>query len=366
MTAPVSAAAESEGRSQPPIDTLGMLQASASMPEQIVEAWERSRGLENLPDRDQVEHVVVLGMGGSGIAGEVLQAAAGPYLPVPVLNFRSYNVPAFVGEGSLVFAVSFSGDTEETVEAVTEAALQGARVVVVTCGGELGHRAESWDAPIVRLPPGIPTPRAGLGALSVPPLVVLEEIGLFPGASHWIELAVDQLASRRDRLTQAGNEAEALARRIGRTVPLVYGGGGLGTVAAHRWKNQINENAKVPAFSNSLPELCHNEICGWGQHGDLTRQVITVVNLRHDFEHPQLGERYRLVSEVLEEVVAGIEEVWAEGEGELAQLLDLMMFGDFTSLYLAFQEGIDPGPVPVLDHIKYALSGTRPEGADPE
>jgi glucose/mannose-6-phosphate isomerase len=366
MTAPVTAGSEGRAGTTEPLDTLGMFEAAASMPEQIVEATERARGLENLPERDQVEHVVVLGMGGSGIAGEVLQAAAGPYLPVPVLNFRSYNVPAFVDESSLVFAVSFSGDTEETVEAVTEAALQGARVVVITTGGELGHRAESWDAPIVRVQPGIPTPRAGLGALSIPPLVILEEIGLFPGASHWIDLAVEQLSSRRDRLTESGNEAEELARRIGRTIPLIYGSGGIGTVAAHRWKNQVNENAKVPAFSNSLPELCHNEVCGWGQHGDLTRQVMTVVNLRHDFEHPQIGERYRLVNEVLDEVVARIEEVRAEGEGELAQLLDLMMFGDFTSLYMAFQEGIDPGPVPVLDHIKFALAGTRPEGADPE
>ena len=356
MTAPVSAV---------PLDTLGMFGATAGLPEQIIEAAERARGLDNLPERDQVEHVVVLGMGGSGIAGEVLQAAAGPYLPVPVLNFRSYNVPAFVGEGSLVFGVSFSGDTEETVEAVTEAALQGARVVVITRGGELGHRAASWDAPIVPVSAGIPTPRAGLGALAIPPLVVLEEIGLFPGASHWINLAVQQLTARRDQLTQPGNEAEALARRIGRTIPLVYGGGGLGTVAGHRWKNQINENAKVPAFTNSLPELCHNEVCGWGQHGDLTRQAITVVNLRHDFEHPQLGERYRLVNDVLDEVVARIEQVSAEGEGELAQLLDLMLFGDFMSLYLAYQEGIDPGPVPVLDHIKIALSGVQPEGADP-
>jgi glucose/mannose-6-phosphate isomerase len=355
MSAPVDTSA---------LDSLGMLEATASLPEQIMDAAHRARGLDNLPDREEIEHVVVLGMGGSGIAGEVLQAAAGPYMPVPVLIFRSYNVPAFVGESSLVFAVSFSGETEETVEAVTEAALQGARVVVITKGGELAHRAASWDAPVVDIAPGIPQPRAGLGALAIPPLVVLEEIGLFPGASHWIDLAVERLTVRRDRLMRPGNEAEALARRIGRTVPLIYGGGGLGAVAAHRWKTQFNENAKVPSFWNALPELCHNEVVGWGQHGDLTRQAITVVNLRHDFEHPQLAERFRLVDEVLDEVVAGVEEVQAEGEGELAQLLDLILIGDFTSLHLALQEGIDPGPVPVLDEMKEALA--RAQGAEPE
>jgi glucose/mannose-6-phosphate isomerase len=343
------------------VDSLGMLDAAARLPEQMLEAAERARGLEDLPDREEVEHVVVLGMGGSAMAGEVLQAAAGPYLPVPVLVFRSYTVPAFVGEGSLVFAVSFSGDTEETVEAVSEAALQGARVVAVTRGGELAQRAASWDAPVITVPDGIPTPRAGLGALAVPPLVVLEEIGLFPGASHWIELAADQLTKRRDRLARPGNHAEDLARRIGRTIPLIYAGGGLGAVAAQRWKTQINENAKVPAFWNTQSELCHNEIVGWGQHGDVTRQAMTLVNLRHDFEHPQVMERFRLVNDLMQEVVADILEVEAEGEGELAQLLDLVLVGDFVSIHMALQEGIDPGPTPALDDIKAALSG-EPEG----
>ncbi|MGH9224548.1 MAG: bifunctional phosphoglucose/phosphomannose isomerase [Acidimicrobiales bacterium] len=344
------------------LDTEGMLDAAARLPEQMMEAAERARGLDSLPEREEIENVVFIGMGGSAIAGDILVNSAGPYLPVPVLVFRSYHVPAFVGEGSLVFAVSFSGNTEETIEAVSEAALQGARIVAITRGGELAHRAASWDATVIGIPDGIPQPRAGVGALAVPPLVVLEEMGLFPGASHWIELAAEQATVRRDRLARPGNHAEDLARRIGRTLPLVYGGGGLGAVAAHRWKTQINENAKVPAFWNTHPELCHNEVVGWGQHGDLTRQAFTCVNLRHDFEHPQVMERFRIVSEIMQEVVSDIHEVQAEGEGELAQMLDLMLFGDFVSIHLALQEGIDPGPVPVLDEIKAALRGTRPEG----
>jgi len=344
------------------LDSLGMLDVTANLPEQMAEAAERSKGLDNLPEKEEIEQVVVLGMGGSAIAGEVLQAAAGPYLPVPVLVVRSYSVPAFVGEGSLVFAVSFSGDTEETVEGMTEAAMQGARVVAVTRGGELARRAASWGAPVIDIPDDIPQPRAGLGALAIPPLVVLEEIGLFHGASHWIELAIDQVTTRRDRLTRPGNAAEDLARRIGRQIPLIYGGGGLGMVAAHRWKTQMNENAKVPAFYNSHPEICHNEVVGWGQHGDLTRQAFTLIDLRHDFEHPQVMERFRIVDELMDEVVAGIHEVQAEGEGELAQLLDLVVMGDFVSLHLALQEGIDPGPVPVLDDIKAALRGAQLEG----
>ena len=346
---------------QYPVDSRAMLDAAASLPEQVLAAASAAQGLENLPDHEEIEHVVVVGMGGSGIAGDVLASAAGPYLPVPVVVVKGYNIPAFVGEGSLVFVISFSGDTEETLEAATEAAVNGARLVVVTGRrGELARLADAWDAPVVNVPDDIPQPRSALGALSVPPLVVLEEIGLFPGASHWIDAAVEQLTARREELTRPGNLADDLAARIGRTIPLFHGSG-LGAVAAQRWKTQVNENAKCPAFWNSQPELCHNEVAGWGQHGDVTRQVFTLVGLRHDFEHPQVMHRFQLTYELLEEVVGGIEEVQAAGDGELAQLLDLVMIGDFTSIQMARRAGVDPGPVPAIAGLKAVLARHPPE-----
>jgi len=294
-------------------------------------------------------------MGGSGIAGDVLGAAAGPFMAVPVTVVKSYTLPAFVGEGTLVFAISCSGNTEETIETAADAAVAGARVVAVTSGGKLARLASSWGAPVIRVPDTIPQPRVGLGAMAIPPLVVLEQIGLFPGAAQWIDMAVEQLKARRDELAGPKSEAAEVARRIGRTIPLVHSSGALGAAAAQRWKTQINENVKAPAFWSVQPELCHNEVQGWGQHGDVTRQVMTVVMLRHDQEHPQIHRRFELVADLIREVVAGIEEVRAEGEGELAQLLDLILFGDFVSLHLAANEGIDPGPVPALDEIKEQL-----------
>jgi glucose/mannose-6-phosphate isomerase len=337
------------------LDTDRMFDITAALPEQIADAARAAHDVERLPERETIEHVVVLGMGGSGIAGDILQAAAGPFMSVPVVTVKSYELPAFVGDGSLVFAVSFSGDTEETVEAATAAAMEGAKIVAVTSGGELAELAEGWNAPVLPVPASIPQPRAALGAMAIPPLVVLEQIGLFPGATQWIDLAVSQLQRRRDRLTRDGNEAEQLAHRIGRTIPLVHGGGPLGATAAQRWKTQVNENAKAPAFWSAQPELCHNEVCGWGQHGDATRQLVTLIALRHDSEHPQVTRRFDLVFDLMREVVASIEEVHAEGEGDLAQLLDLIMVGDFVSLHMAAQEGIDPGPVPALVELKQRL-----------
>src|SRR6202035_1966921 len=246
-----------------------MFGVAAGLPEQVASAVGAAHGLDGLPEREYVENVVVLGMGGSGLGGDVMVAVAGPFVPVPIAVVKSYDLPDFVGRGSLVFAISFSGNTEETVEAAGE-------------GGNARAR-----------------PRAGIGAMAIPPLVVLEDIGLFPGAATWVALAVDQLKYRRDRLVQPGSTAEEVARRIGRTIPLIHGAQAVGAAASLRWKAQVNENAKSPAFAAVYPELCHNEIAGWGQHGDVTRQIITLINLRHDAEHPQLARRFAFVADVL-------------------------------------------------------------------
>ncbi len=337
------------------IDTLDMWGATIGLPEQVEAAASAARDVGPLPPRERIENIVVLGMGGSGIAGDVIAVSAAPFLPVPVSVVKGYVPPDYVGTGSLVFAISFSGDTEETLEAAAAAYEAGAAVVAVTGGGQLASLAGDWAVPVVDVPTDIPQPRAALGAMAVPPLVLLESIGLFPGAQQWIDDAVTRLRRRRDELVRDDSLAESVARRIGRTIPLVLGAEDLGAAAALRWKAQINENAKSPAFFNVYPELCHNEVAGWGQHGDATRQLITLVNLRHNSEHPQVARRVDLVVEVLREVVADVIEVHATGEGDLAQLMDLVLIGDVVSLHLAGREGIDPGPIPVLDEIKLRL-----------
>jgi glucose/mannose-6-phosphate isomerase len=340
------------------LDSVGMFDLAAALPDQVAAAAQldplRDLG-GRLPGHDDVEHVVVLGMGGSGIGGDVARAVAGPFLPVPIVVAKGYEAPSFVSEGTLCFAVSWSGGTEETVEAAEAAAAAGARMVVLSRGGRLAELAEAWDAPHVVLP-DLPMPRAGIGAGTVPILLVLEAVGLFPGARQYVTDAVDQLARRRDELIVDGSSAHRLAATIGRTFPLAYGGEALGEVAAYRFKCQVNENAKAPAFWGTLPELCHNEICGWGQHGDVTRQILTAVRFRHDFEHPQVARRFELVHPLVDEVVHDVVDVRAAGEGALAQLFDLVIQGDFTSLHLAAQAGVDPGPIPVLEDLKAALA----------
>jgi glucose/mannose-6-phosphate isomerase len=336
-----------------------MWEATMALPEQVVQGATTAAAVSGLPVAEGITSVVALGMGGSGIGNEVLAAIAGPVLGIPVVVGKDYELPAFVGAGTLVFAASFSGNTEETLAAAGTALEQGARLVAITGGGRLAELASAAGAPVITMPGDIPYPRAAIGAMAVAPLVVLERLGLLPGAASWIDAAVSQMRSRRDQLVAAGERSVAseVARRIGRTIPLVYGGGAIGRVAALRWKCQVNENPKSPSFTAAQPELCHNEITGWGQMGDVTRQLLTVVDLRHEFEHPQVAKRFALVDEIMGEVVADVIEVRAAGQGPLAQLFDLVLVGDVTALLLAAREGVDPGPIPVLEDLKAALVG---------
>lgn len=349
------------------IDTGGMWDEAARFPEQVQEAFDRCSSISGLPNREDIENVVVIGMGGSGIAGDVLMAVASPLLPVPVTVVKQYECPHFVNESSLVFAISCSGGTEETIEAATDAALAGAKLVVVTGGGELGRLAESWRVPLIGVPE-VPWPRVALGAMAVPPLVVLWRMGLLPGADLWVERAVEQLKWRRDEFERAGRSSEPaqVARRIGSTVPILHGGGAVGAVAALRWKSQVNENAKRLALAATQPELCHNEVCGWTEGSKSLAELMSLVTLRHDGEHPQVGRRFELTAEIVRPLVTDVIEVRAGGEGELAQLLDLTYFGDYMSLWLAADAGVDPGPIEVLMWMKQQLGGGPGPGAPAE
>jgi glucose/mannose-6-phosphate isomerase len=343
------------------VDSLGFGQGLGALPEQLAAAHEVAGTVpaSALPDAAAFDRIVTLGMGGSGIAGNVLQAVGTVTLPIPITVLKHYRTPAFVNERTLAFALSYSGDTEETIEMARGAVAAGATLVAVSRGGELARLAEESGSLHVPCPDDILMPRLALGALVAPLLVVLFRMGLLPEAHAGLLRAQQQLAHRREQCKPSiegdRNPARELARKIGRTIPIIYGSGGLGGVAAMRWKQSVTENAKAPAFWNEYPELDHNEVCGWGQHGDVTRQVFSLVLLRHSAEHPQTSRRFGLVAENCDEVVAEVHTVEASGTGTLAQMLDLVMLGDFVTLEAAVQAGIDPGPVPILDYINNSL-----------
>jgi glucose/mannose-6-phosphate isomerase len=243
-----------------PLDSLDMRGATLGLSAQVAAAAESARAVEGLPSADGLSAVLIIGMGGSGIGGDVAAAVAAPGCRLPVLVSKHYECPAWVGPSTLVIASSFSGNTEETLAAAGGAAARGARMVVLTSGGELTRLAGEWGAPVLPVDPTIPMPRAGIGAVAIPPLVALESMGLLEGVGAQVDAAVAQLARRAEQLSAGRNPAERLAHAIGGRIPLVYGGGQLGEVAAWRWKGQFNENPKLPSWPNRVPELTHNEI----------------------------------------------------------------------------------------------------------
>ena len=344
------------------VDSLGVVDALRGMPEQLAAAHEsaaKAIGKRALPGIDDFDHIVFCGMGGSGIVGDVVVAVGTATLPVPTVVLKHYRTPGFIGPRSLVFAVSFSGETEETVGNALAAVEAGAHLVAISGGGTL--EALGRERGVLHLPvdPTIQAPRFALAAMVAPALVTLFKMGLLPEAHAGLVMAQQQLARRRDEcrpeVEGTRNPARELARRIDRTIPLVYGLGGLGAVAAMRWKQSVNENAKAPAFWNQYPELDHNEICGWGQHGDVTRQLFTLVELGHGMEDDRLLARSAATRSLVEECVAQILRVEAAGEGRLAQLLDLIYVGDWTSVYLALAADVDPGPIDAITQLKAAL-----------
>jgi glucose/mannose-6-phosphate isomerase len=339
------------------LDTLGVWDATAGLPEQLRQAVVSAGAVLRdaaLPSPADIRSVVVFGMGNSATAAEAVAAYGAGRSPIPIVVGNGYESPAFVGPHTLAFAVSASGGTEETVAAASDARARGAHLVVVSGDGPLAELAAASGLPQFGIP-AVPAPRTALGALMVPILLTLSRLDILTDAAAALDRAAALLGRRRDTLVAAGSPAEGVARLIGRTIPLVYGSEGLSAVAARRWKTQINENAKTPAFFAVQPELSHNEVAGWGQHGDVTRQVFSLISLRHAGEHPQVARRVALVLEATDEVMAIVIPVWAEGDDDLARFFDLALFGDLVSLHMAGREGTDPGPVPALSNVESAL-----------
>ena len=349
MRLPIDAEALAAG------DPGGMLEAFLRLPEQLVVGYEagRAASLRATAPRS----LVLCGMGGSAAGGDVMASAFADRLAVPVTSVRGYSVPAWCGPEDLVLCLSFSGGTEETVSCLQEARERGATVAAVCSGGRLADLA--GEEGLVRIPPDAPMPRAGLGLLAGGALGALVTTGLLPEVDAEVKEAAEVLAALAEELGSGGDENEAVdvARAVGsQHVPVVWGSEGIAEPAAFRWKAAFNENAKIPAFSSSLPELDHHEIAGWSEGRG---QGFLLLVLRHPGEHPSVGPRLEATYEVIEESGIGWREVGARGETPLSRSLSLILLGDVASTYHALARGVDPGPIAAIDRLKERLAEGR-------
>ncbi|HKN50121.1 MAG TPA: bifunctional phosphoglucose/phosphomannose isomerase [Actinomycetota bacterium] len=342
-------------------DPSDFLRTVEALPAQLGEAIGLARAAAGLPPAEGLKVIAVLGMGGSGISGELCRSVLAPLAPVPVVTIRNYDLPAWVGPDTLVFAVSYSGDTEETLSAFRQAAARGARIVAVTTGGALAEEAGAGGYPAVLVPGGL-MPRAALGYVGMPPLVVCGRLGLAPGLDASLDEAVEVTARRAAEchrsIPVSSNPAKALAARLVGCLPLVWGSEGVAGAAAYRLKCQLNENAKVLAGWATFPELNHNEVVGLyrsGGDGAPNPAPLGVVVLRHEGEPPRTARRIDVTRSLVSGSVEFVEDVWARGSSPLARLLDLVTTGDHASTYLGIVRGVDPAPIAAIDTLKAAL-----------
>jgi glucose/mannose-6-phosphate isomerase len=308
----------------------------------------------DVPEVAKAEAVLVCGMGGSAISGDFAAAALPGSL---VLVNKGYSLPGWAANARpTVLAVSYSGNTEETRSAVDEALGLALPVVVVTGGGALADLAEHRNLPCVRVPAGL-QPRAALGYLTGSVLRLLESAGLAGPQSDALNEAASVVGELwgEGRTGPAGQLAADLADGLAGRISLIYSSPGVTTPAAQRWKTQINENGKRPAFWSALPELDHNEIVGWSALEGLTRRSVGIVCLRDRDEHPQVQRRFDLTTSLIAGSVPVIGHVWSQGESRLARMAGLALIGDIVSVHLAEQEDIDPVPVEIIEHLKVLL-----------
>ena len=336
------------------LDPQGLLERIEGLPDQCEAAWEQAQAL-SLPqthrdDRD----VLILGMGGSGIAGSFLQSLATPQGSKPVHVARGYDVPAWVGQNTLVVACSHSGNTEETLSAFRQVIEARASLVVITTGGEIGKIAADASATVFTYQSD-GEPRSAIGHQLMALLRIGEQAGLVDSQAGAVSEAVNLMREQRSQLGFDSpldrNPAKQLAVRLHGNLPVVVGAGLL-DVAAYRWKTQINENADSWAMHETLPELDHNSIVGFGLP-DVPN--LHVVFLRHADLHPRLLLRYAPTAEALEAEGVAHETVDVEGESNLAQVLTAIYYGDFVSYYLGLMNDIEPSAVKPIDTLKEKL-----------
>ncbi len=307
--------------------------------------------------------IIVAGMGGSAIGGELLKDWTRDKIDVPIEICREYSLPAYADERTLVFVVSYSGETEEALSMFLDATKRNCMTFCISSGGKLLRFAEELSLPYLRVPSGFPS-RAALPYLLLPMPIILEKLRLISNVSSEISEAIKVLEQVKDENSPKtpldDNSSKILASKIDGTVPIVYGFG-IYRAVAQRYKQQLNENSKIPAKWEFFPELNHNEIVGWEGAKELSNCFSTIF-IREMDEPEEIRQRIEATKELMsQEATKKIFEVWSSGQSWLAKMLYTIYIGDFTSVYLAILRGVDPTPVKTISLLKERItqSGTK-------
>jgi glucose/mannose-6-phosphate isomerase len=324
------------------------------LPEHLRDALWKVQSAQMQP-WDSPGGLIVAGMGGSGVGGVLARAILGDHASRPILSARTYGLPAWTTPDTTVLCASYSGNTEETLACYEAAGALGATRVAVTSGGKLAELARADGVPVIPVAGGF-QPRAAVAYMTVAALEVAGLCGAGPRVGSEIDVAADHLEHLVDAWGASSPEdcePKVLARALRDSVPVIAGSGITQSVA-YRWKAQINENAKIPAFTHELPELDHNELVGWHDAPSLGRFAAVFLD---DADTPlRVKQRIALTRELIGDKATGTYVVQSRGDTAVERIFSLVLLGDLVSLYIAVLRGTDPTPVGVIETLKERLA----------
>jgi glucose/mannose-6-phosphate isomerase len=339
------------------IDPKGMYQWIKDFPQQVEAAVKIGKSASVKINAKKVRNIVLTGLGGSAIGGDLLRSYLAGELGVPFLINRHYALPNFVGPHSLVIVSSYSGNTEETIAAHKEATKRKAQVLCIATGGETAKLATKFRQAWIRIPAGL-SPRAALGYSFFPLLVTFEKLGFIKSKSREIKdtiATLGQFSTIFSDPNSAENVPLKLAEQLKGKLPVVYSAAEFLDAINVRWRGQVDENAKQLAFGHVLPEMNHNELVGWNVLGDLMKQTHAIF-LQNKETHPRVAIRQEITKQVVGKYASGVTEVRSVGKTLLARMFYLIHFGDWVSLYLAILNNQDPEPVEIINYLKNELA----------
>jgi len=338
------------------VDKSNMLSDLVKTPDYCRDAIKRTKKV-NVPDNVNAKNVVIVGMGGSGIGGEILHDWLRDTLPIPIEVCKDYTLPAYVNKNTLIFANSYSGNTEETLTAFLTAIHRKCHVLAVTSGGQLEVFCKKLQVPHVIIPSGL-QPRVAVPYMFFPLSVLMEKLGVISNIDDELEEAIAVLEkvskANAPEVATENNRAKQLATELMGTIPVIYGFRQY-TSIANRLKAQFNENSKIPSKSDTFPELNHNEIVGYEAPETLTKKQSVII-IRDPQEPPEIRNIIETTTKFVFNRVKTVLEIKAEGEGKLAKMFSVLCTGDYASVYLAILQNKDPTPVNIIVKVKSELA----------
>jgi len=341
------------------VDRENMLELLTTFPRQCEDALFIGKHVKINPSyKGNYANIVFTGLGGSAIGADIISGYVGDEIDIPVFVNRNYTLPHFVNKKTLLFAVSYSGNTEETLSAYEKAKKKGAKVVVITSGGKLEELAAKAKDMLITIPKGYP-PRCALGYSFIPSVMVLVKLGFIKDKSNEIKKAARFLDNLQKKKLIPGvrtkvNMAKSIAGKLYGKFPVIYASARMEALAT-RWRGQFAENAKTLSSSHVFPEMNHNEIVGWKSPAGLLEDFVAII-LRDKGDHARIKKRMDITTVILRKAKLRVLEVESEGRTPLARMLSLTFIADFVSVYLAVLNGTNPTPVDRITYLKKQLA----------